>query len=359
MTLPARLRNLVVPQVVGQLDDNARVMLRNAGFPVPVIHYVEDYADDNSVVRADPAPGQLVSSATEVRLYVAKPSLVRFLPNVYQTSTGGQETDFLRRMLRVFQHVFEGIKSQVDGGHRLYRPSEAPTEFLPWLAQWMAIGLDPDWPEWRQRRILRKAAGLYRVRGTRKSLIALIQIFADLQVRVVENAFPFTGFRVGLGRIGVDTMVMPRVNLAHAFVVELQVSEDKLVDEELVKLHRVIQLEKPAHTIYCVQFSEKQARDWAEAPIMQIGVGGRIGDAQETDEEGGGESEPPPQSTTLAKKKGRSTSKAASKTQATDDEPTLSKRRRRAPKSTTRKTSTSKRRTRKKSDDGADEPVEE
>jgi phage tail-like protein len=282
-----RLRKVVVPDVVGLTADNAQVMLRNAGLQAGTIVYTESYDSEDSVVRAEPAPGQMVSSDAPVRLWVSKPSLVRFLPGIYQMSGVIGEGDFLHRMLRVFQHVFESVKGNVDQIDAIFKPLETPQSFIPWLASWLALTVDTDWPEQRARRVLKGAAALFAIRGTRRSMEQLIDIFAGYRPEIRENEFPYLGFRVGVGRVGVDSMVLPQINLAHCFVVNLPVEEEQISDNELIKLHQVIRQEKPAHTLYCVQFAERR-KEWAEAPFMRIGVSSRIGEESQAEPESTG-----------------------------------------------------------------------
>lgn len=277
LSLSQRLRKVVVPEVVGQLAVNAQVMLDNDGFATARVHYVDSYEPEESVVRVDPPPGHMVSSDAEVTLWVSKPSWMRYLPSIYQSGALTEQSDFLHRFLRVFQHLHEDVRQKAEDVHRLFHPLEAPPGFLPWLASWVALTVEPDWSEERKRRVIRKSAALYGIRGTRYALEQLIDIFVDIEPAIRENEFPFHGFRVGSSRVGVDSMVLPRVNLAHCFVVRLPVQESEIDDNELVKLHQVIQQEKPAHTMYCIQFAEQKAA-WAEARFMRIGVSSRIGD---------------------------------------------------------------------------------
>jgi phage tail-like protein len=270
-----RARKLVIPDVVGLSAANAAVMLRNTGFGPPRVHYVESYEPEDAVTGTDPIPGQMVASDTEIRLYVSKRSFVEFLPSVYQQGGAGIETDFLRRMLRVVQHTFESLRVRADTLHEVFRPGSTDPEFLPWLASWIALTLEPDWPTDKKRRVIRRAAALYPIRGTARALIEMVEIFTGHRVRVRENEFPYRGFRVGQSRMSIDTIVLPKVNLAHTFVVELPVSDEALSDADLQRVHRVIHIEKPAHTLYCVQFTEPDAKR-AGAPMMRIGVSSRI-----------------------------------------------------------------------------------
>lgn len=273
--LPTRKR--VIPELVGLRVEDAQIVLRHAGFPEGQLHFTESYGPDNSVVSQDPPRGHMVDSSSVVKLYIAKQSLVRFLPSVFQMSGVGVDSDFLRRFLWIFHHQYETLQDQVDEMDKLFRPLDTREEFLPWLASWLALTLDADWPVSRKRKLIRRAAELYAIRGTARALRSFLEIFTGLAPEIDENRWPFRGFRVGVSSvIGEDAVILPPMNKSHCFVVKLPFAVDEVTEDELMKIHQIIQNEKPAHTVYWLEFATKQRR--AEVlGFMQIGVGSSIG----------------------------------------------------------------------------------
>jgi hypothetical protein len=95
-------------------------------------------------------------------------------------------------------------------------------------------------------------------------------------VEIEENRWPYRGFRVGVAStVGIDTMVLPEVSMAHTFVVRLPVPFDEVGEERLVRLHRVIESEKPAGTNYFLQFTGEEGV--TEVVGMRVGVSSMIG----------------------------------------------------------------------------------
>ena len=256
-----RLRKVIVPELAGQLYRDACIVLQQAGLPPPLARYVEAYADDNTVVEQYPIRGQLVDSTTVIQVSVAKQSWVRYLPQIFQL-TAGNENHLLHEFLWVFQQENDKITDVLDRLPALFRPAETEPHFLPWLSSWIALQLESEWPIEKQRRWLRRAPALYSVRGTKYALEQLLEMYTGFKPEIFENTWPFDAFRVGVtSEVGISTVVLPPMNLAHCFVVQLPQPAAAFGDDQIVRIHRVIQAEKPAHTNYFLTFLDQAAMD--------------------------------------------------------------------------------------------------
>lgn len=268
-------RTVRMPDVSGILLDNARIVLRNAGFDLGAVgvRYDEAYKPEDVVISQIPSPGALVAVGDPVTLRVSRRGLVHFLPQVYQkaNATGAH---FLREFLWIFDHIFADLERRVGGLHRYFDPLEAPAEFLPWLATWVAIAIDQDWSEEKKRKLIREAMGVYGLRGTVRGLKLFLSIFTEVEPIIHENRWPYKGFRIGLARVGIDSVVLPPVNLAHCVIIELPVEFTDASDETLLKIHDIIRMEKPGHVAYFLRFASAQRRESLQA--FRIGVG-RLG----------------------------------------------------------------------------------
>jgi phage tail-like protein len=266
-------------------------VLASAGFADPRIRFAESYEKGETVLAQHPEGGSLWDSRSPVTLTVSKTSLIRFLPAIYRPRQGG-DPSFLRDFLWIIQHLYESVNGRIDEVHRIFRPSRTPPEFLPWLASWFGIFFDDSLDDARRRRLLREAPGLFRIRGTREALIRWVFLFTDLEVEVLENRWPYQGFRIGCDvPIGVRSMILPEISMAHAFVVRVPIPRDEVPEELLLRLHRVIQAEKPASTNYFLQFADVEGV--TEVVGMRIGVSSMVGvdGSGTTDVPGPGEAE--------------------------------------------------------------------
>jgi phage tail-like protein len=266
-----RARKLPVPDATGLVLAVAEKVIRNAGFAGARVHYVESYEASGTVVGQDPPRGSLLESDRPVTVRVAKESLIRFLPTVYQPRVP-EDRVFLRDFLWIVQHLFDGVGRKIDTVHELFDAYATPPDFLPWLASWFAISFDDTMDEARRRRVLKECATLYRVRGTRGAIERMVKLFTDVDVSIEENRWPYRGFRIGVSSsIGVDTMVLPEVSMSHTFVVKVPATFEEIGEDTLVRLHQVISAEKPASTNYFLQFrGETGVSEYG--PFLRVGV---------------------------------------------------------------------------------------
>ena len=185
---------------------------------------------------------------------------LKYLPGIYQQDV--ENGAFFGRYLKIFEKILTGIDDIAAGADGLegmeevvarlftfFAPDTAPTEFLDWLAGWMALILRGDWEESKKRRLIGRILSLYRIRGTKKGLEEYINIYLPgVDVEIVEVVAPF---QIGVtSTIGKDTYLGG--GPPHFFSVTIILPEPDL---ELKKIREkevraIIDLEKPAHTYY-------------------------------------------------------------------------------------------------------------
>ena len=271
----ARARKLPVPEVVGLSRPVAEKVLTGAGFPPPRVRFVEAYEKTDTVMAQSPDRGSLLDSDQPVTIQVARVSWVRYLPAVYRQRQPG-ETHFLTDYLWIFQQLLDTVNRRIDNVHQLFNPSTTPPEFLPWLASWFAISFHEGMSDAHRRLILREAPGLFRIRGTRGALVRLVKLFTGLDVTIEENRWPYKGFRIGVAStVGLDTMILPEISMSQTFVGQLPKSFQEIGEDLLLRLHRVIEAEKPANTNYFLQFTGSEGV--TEYVGMRVGVTSYIG----------------------------------------------------------------------------------
>ena len=115
-----------------------------------------------------------------------------------------QEDVFLGRFLLAFEKILSGLKDSpshdkiitaktqnppgleeiIDNIHLYFNPQQtsdnpqqAPEEFLPWLAGWVALSLRDDWKPEVKREFIQQIVGLYRLRGTKAGLIEILKTY--------------------------------------------------------------------------------------------------------------------------------------------------------------------------------------
>ena len=269
-------KRLVMPDLKGLRVEDAQVLLTSSGFQEARVRFVESYETLGTVVDQHPLKGQLVQSGGLLEIQVAKRSYLRFLPQIFQVESDIGNS-FLREFMWVFHHITESLTDKLSDGHRYYEPLNTPEPFLSWLASWVALSLDVDWPEVKKRKLIRAAAELYQYRGTRKALREALKIFIGKKPTIVENDWPYDGFRIGVSStMGEDTVILPPIDLDYCFVVRLPFKQDEITEEMVVKVHNIINMERPAHTMYFLQFETEEEKAKPQV-FMQIGAASTIG----------------------------------------------------------------------------------
>jgi phage tail-like protein len=264
-----------VPDLVGKPLDKAKLMIENAGLRLDAVLFRESYEDPNLVLAQKPR-AEMGHVGDFVTLWVARQSYTELLPAIYRRSdpTG---RNFVRDLCWILQHLFGGIQERLDGIHNYFDPYECPEEFLSWLAGWTAMVVDIDWPIEKKRAIIKRAIELYGIRGTVKGLKLFLKLFTGYEPKVIENQWPFRGFRIETeGLIGIDSVILPPVHMARCFIVEMPVRFTNVSPEMVVRIHNIIQMEKPANTHYYLRFAVDAARDELR-DFFHIGLRSGIG----------------------------------------------------------------------------------
>jgi phage tail-like protein len=255
-------------------------VMSNAGLAIDAVLFRESYEAKNTVLEQTPARGQMVYEGSRITLYVARRGYMELLPAIFRRSDAVGR-NLVRDICFIFEHMFGSIDETLDRGHSYYDPLECPPEFLPWLASWTAMVLDSGWPIEKKRALLKRSVDLYRIRGTTRGLALFLKLFIGHEPMIEENRWPFKGFRVGVdARIAIDTVVLPPVNLAHCFTVTVPMKFTDVTPEMVVRVHEIIQMEKPAHVQYYLRF----AADEGDAQLREffaIGLRSGIGIADE------------------------------------------------------------------------------
>ncbi len=147
--------------------------------------------------------------------------LLAYLPSIYA------DDPFLGSFLNIFDSIWLPLERQIDQLYAYFDPRLTPAEFLPWLATWVDLTLDENWPVERRRALIRRAADLYRRRGTKGALRDYLATYLGAQPEIVEDDASGNPFH---------------------FSVVFRVSDPSALDQD--RIRRIIEEEKPAHTTY-------------------------------------------------------------------------------------------------------------
>lgn len=117
--------------------------------------------------------GEATPVIDEMRIEFPRISLRRYLPAIFAEDPAG--ADFSDRMLSLFDTGLRQIETRLDHQAAWFDPMATPAnpgkgDFLTWLAGWIGLTLDRQWPEEKRRRWVKRSAELFCKRGTRAGL---------------------------------------------------------------------------------------------------------------------------------------------------------------------------------------------
>lgn len=239
-------------------------------------------------------------SVTQMKVFYPRISYLRYLPAIYQEDPVSRE--FLERLLSIFETVFYDLETEISHIFKYFDSDTTPQNFLSWLASWLNIALEEDWPEEKKRYLIREAYSLYKRKGTLSGIIKLIEIYTGRAAIILEHLrtgkpivlgkefrlgvntilvqTPVRGFRLGddsiLGRVALRDVVQsledPFLQTAHRFTIILDLTSQEFSLYEK-GLRRILNEEKPAHTAYTLITSHDKGMGWT-----YIGINSRVGD---------------------------------------------------------------------------------
>jgi phage tail-like protein len=186
----------------------------------------------------------------ELAVRGAESAYIRYLPTIYQQDL------FFCRFLMIFESVLRPIEGMVDTLPAYTEPEITPDDFLPWLAQWVALALDHSWPLARQRALIAHAVEIYRWRGTSYGLKLHIRCYTGIEPLIQEYR---AGFVLGAdNRLGWTTLLTDMPANSLQFVVTVPVFNPREVDAQMLRL--IIEESKPAHTTYRLRLVRAHAQ---------------------------------------------------------------------------------------------------
>lgn len=195
-------------------------------------------------------------AAVSIRLSL-KGAYLQYLPALYE------QDDLLGRYLMLFERSWSPIEERLAHSHCYFDAKYAPVQLLSWLAWCLNSVLDESWPEAKRRRLLTEFAALYRKRGTKAGLKALLEIYTESEVEIIEHwagnlqlgVEARLGRRVALGKDNSPATFTVKVRWPATFAAPDGQSAAELESVQyaaqwLQKIHTIVAAEKPAHTQY-------------------------------------------------------------------------------------------------------------
>lgn len=121
----------------------------------------------------------------KLKIEFPRVSFMNYLPDIYRKD---QDTDcFLDRFISIFQSLYYDLEDEFDNIPRLFAVDVVNEEFLNWIAQWFSIENSFIWTKEKLRNLLKNIMEIYRMKGTKESIIKLIEIYSGIKPIIVEQ----------------------------------------------------------------------------------------------------------------------------------------------------------------------------
>jgi phage tail-like protein len=238
-----------------------------------------------------------------IKVYYPRASSLKYLPAVFRA--GPVSGDFMARFLSIFDTMRNETSALISGMFHFFDPMATPanrrnqsgTDFLSWLASWLGMTLQSNWPAEKRRELVRQAYRLFALRGTPAGLKLHIELYAGVKPQILEmfrlrrwlvlNNTTLGDCSTVFGtdvmkrlEVGVNSTIgnfqlidygEPSLDLFNAYAFQFLVVVPRWAgattsDEQA--LQQIIDMASPAFTVGTLQ--------WAE-PRMRVGVQAFIG----------------------------------------------------------------------------------
>lgn len=171
---------------------------------------------------------------------------LEYLPGIYR------DDKFMGQYLNIFEDTMEPLENTIMDLYLYFDPLLTPESFIPWFAGWFDLTTDPTWTMKKLRKLIKSAAILYRLRGTKKGLSEYLKIYTDSVPEITEFIQGMT--LDSETKLGINTK-LGSAGTGNHFTVTIELDADSEVDINTIK--SIIDSQKPAHTIYTLNIRRR------------------------------------------------------------------------------------------------------
>jgi P2-related tail formation protein len=252
---------------INQLDSRSSQMSRLLAY-LPAIF--QELPEDGAGPQPPLPLGRYLMAFESILLGLPKNDVVEWKdlqqqPGLEEIIGGAYQQGGSNLLLDGIQRYFDPGPDYPSDPLKVDNFNRAPSEFLSWLAGWVALTLRGDWTDDHKRKFIAKAVQLYRLRGTKAGVTQFVQTYmGGPPVEISEQG---SQFQLGVhSQIGVDTILDS--GTPFFFTVTLTSSDPVGFEKQREIVNALIELQKPAHTSFTLQVKTTQ---------FQIGVSSHIG----------------------------------------------------------------------------------
>lgn len=103
------------------------------------------------------------------------------LPGVYHGD------GFTQAFCEALDEVLAPVLLTLDSLPAYFDPDLAPADFVEWLATWVGLEIDENWPLEHQRELLRRTVDLYSRRGTTQGITDVVALYTGIEPTLEDS----------------------------------------------------------------------------------------------------------------------------------------------------------------------------
>ncbi|APU16171.1 MULTISPECIES: phage tail protein [Actinoalloteichus] len=97
------------------------------------------------------------------------------------------DDDLAQRLTQGLDSVLAPVLAVLDNLPAYFDPELAPPDFLDWLASWLAVEIEPSWPEPLRRAVVARAVALHGSRGTGRGLAERLWLLLGVRADIADG----------------------------------------------------------------------------------------------------------------------------------------------------------------------------
>ncbi len=186
--------------------------------------------------------GEEQASIEDIRIDFPLAPLTSYLPEIYQQEP--KSYDLLNRFLGIFQSLTDDLDEQILDVSRYLDVDLVNEEYLEWLSQWLGIDDYYMWPKEKLRSLIKNAHQLYQIKGTKRSIERVVELYTGAKPYIVEHYEAAEGFQDEL------TSVYTSLYGDNSYSFTVMVKEEWVPSSQhYLELKQLIDKFKPAYTL--------------------------------------------------------------------------------------------------------------
>jgi phage tail-like protein len=171
---------------------------------------------------------------------------LEYLPGIYR------DDRFMGQYLKIFEDIMTPLENSIDSISYYFDPLMTPESLVPWLASWLNLASDPTWTLEKWRELVKSAAVLHRLRGTKRGLSEYLRIYTGSVPEISEY---IKGMSLDSDtQLGVNS-VLGSAGTGSSFTVSIELDSTSQADIDTIKA--IIDSQKPAHSVYTLQIRQR------------------------------------------------------------------------------------------------------